>query len=104
MLEIDEKRMVGCSVSFTNIQSQSYHCFSTNRTAHAESDIWLLQAVLCWTGHHVAPWVPNPRPAATFVNCVHTMRITQLKYLGLQLIFAYTAREQGHSNRCNPLP
>jgi len=96
MLEIHEEGLIGCSVSCTNIQLQSYHCFSINRTAHVENDIWLLQAVLCWTVQRVAPWVPNPRPATTFVNCVHTIKITQLKYLGIPLIIFFHIR---HANK-----
>jgi len=68
---------------------------SSNRTAHVENGIWLLQAVLCWTVQRVAPWVPNPRPAATVVNYVHTITITQFKYLGIPFVFFHVR----HANK-----
>ena len=46
------------------------------------------------------------QPAATFVNCVYIIKITQeIRWLGtpLAVIFRREAREPAHNDKCVPL-
>ena len=53
--------------------------------------------------YYIKTWVSNQRPAATFVNCVHTIKITQyLRPLSKLLFFFHMRPANQHTIRAWP--
>lgn len=74
---------------------------------HFRSSGYFLLVVRCelWVSTRGPPGCIM-RPAATFVNYFHTIKITQFRWFGIPLtvIFPRAARQPAHNNRCGLLP